>query len=97
MNLKEDNIILFVFYNHNSHVVKGKKQRRGEGLCGPRAPAPGDFISWTSVAEVAWLGRSDWFPLLHGGTWKLGFVPLCFWPGGEAANPDALHPGKAKE
>ena len=22
---------------------------------------------------------------------------LCFWPGGEAANPDALHPGKARE
>ena len=24
-------------------------------------------------------------------------MPLCFWPGGEAANPDALHPGKARE
>ena len=24
-------------------------------------------------------------------------TPLCFWPGGEAANPDALHPGKAWE
>ena len=22
---------------------------------------------------------------------------LCFWPGGEAANPDASHPGKARE
>ena len=32
-----------------------------------------------------------------GGTRKSGFVPLCFWPGGEAASPDALHPGKAWE
>ena len=24
-------------------------------------------------------------------------TPLCFWPGGEAANPDALHPGKARK
>ena len=24
-------------------------------------------------------------------------MPLCFWPGGEAASPDALHPGKAWE
>jgi len=27
----------------------------------------------------------------------MNLVPLCFWPGGEAANPDALHPGKARE
>ena len=27
----------------------------------------------------------------------MDLVPLCFWPGGEAANPDALHPGKAWE
>ena len=27
----------------------------------------------------------------------MNLVPLCFWPGGEAANPDALHPGKAWE
>jgi hypothetical protein len=32
-----------------------------------------------------------------GETRKMDLVPLCFWPGGEAANPDALHPGKAKE
>ena len=25
----------------------------------------------------------------------MNLVPLCFWPGGEAASPDALHPGKA--
>ena len=24
-------------------------------------------------------------------------MPLCFWPGGEAATPDAKHPGKARE
>ena len=28
---------------------------------------------------------------------KFDLVPWCFWPGGEAANPDALHPGKAWE
>ena len=27
----------------------------------------------------------------------MNLVPLCFWPGGEAASPDALHPGKAWE
>ena len=27
----------------------------------------------------------------------MDLVPWCFWPGGEAANPDALHPGKARE
>ena len=27
----------------------------------------------------------------------MNLVPLCFCPGGEAANPDALHPGKAWE
>ncbi len=73
------------------------KSQRGEGLCGPRAPAPGDFISWTSIAEAACLDKPTWFPLLCGGTRKPGFVPWCFWPGGEAANPDALHPGKARE
>ena len=31
------------------------------------------------------------------GTRKFGLVQWCFWPGGEAANPDALHPGKARE
>ena len=30
-------------------------------------------------------------------TLKSVLVTLCFWPGGEAANPDALHPGKARE
>ena len=30
-------------------------------------------------------------------TRKFDLVPWCFWPGGKAANPDALHPGKAKE
>ena len=33
---------------------------------------------------------------MHEGTWKLGLLVLCFWPGGEAANPDALHPGKVR-
>ena len=70
---------------------------RGEGLCGPRAPTPGDFISWTSIADMAWIGKSAWFPLMLGGTWKSGLTPLRFWPGGEAANPDAKHPGKAWE
>jgi len=28
---------------------------------------------------------------------KIGLAPWCFWPGGEAASPDASHPGKAKE
>ena len=27
----------------------------------------------------------------------MDLVPLCFWPGGEAASPDAKHPGKARE
>ncbi len=27
----------------------------------------------------------------------MNLVLLCFWPGGEAASPDALHPGKAWE
>ncbi len=31
---------------------------------------------------------------MHRGTRKSDLVSLCFWPGGEAANPDALHPGK---
>ncbi len=46
---------------------------------------------------MAWIGKSAWFPLMLGGTWKSGLTPLRFWPGGEAANPDALHPGKARE
>ena len=33
---------------------------------------------------------------MRGGTRKSGLVPLCFWPGGEAANPDASHPGKVR-
>ena len=28
---------------------------------------------------------------------KLEQTTLCFWPGGKAANPDALHPGKVRE
>ncbi len=31
------------------------------------------------------------------GTRKFDLVLLRFWPGGEDANPDALHPGKARE
>ncbi len=38
-----------------------------------------------------------WFPLELEGTRKIDLVLLCFWPGGEAANPDAKHPGKARE
>ena len=53
--------------------------------------------SWTSIADMAWIGKSAWFPLMLGGTWKFGLTPLRFWPGGEAANPDASHPVKARE
>ena len=46
---------------------------------------------------MALIGKSAWFPLMLGETWKSDLTPLCFWPGGEAANPDALHLGKARE
>ena len=39
----------------------------------------------------------SWFPQYQKGTRKSGLTSLCFWPGGEAANPDALHPEKARE
>jgi len=41
--------------------------------------------------------KKAWFPQKRGETRKIGLVSWCFWPGGEAANPDALHPGKARE
>ena len=37
------------------------------------------------------------FPLMLGEPRKFDLVPWCFWPGGEAASPDVLHPGKARE
>ena len=46
---------------------------------------------------MAWIGKSAWYPQMLGETWKSGLTPLRFWPGGEAANPDAKHPGKARE
>ena len=50
---KAGNVIPFIFQIITSYVVKGEKQKRGEGLCGPRAPAPGDFAPWTSIADIA--------------------------------------------
>ena len=78
--------------NHLTGIPAGS-----EGLCGPRAPAPKAFGLWTPIAELAYRWYPSWFPHKREGTRKPGMAAFGFWPGGEAANPDALHPGKAWE
>ena len=41
--------------------------------------------------------KTQRIPLMLGEKRKFDLVPWCFWPGGEAANPDEKHPGKARE
>ena len=54
---------------------------RGEGLCGPRAPAPKAFGLWTPAAELTCTNDSSCFPLMLGRTRVLHLAALCFWPG----------------
>ena len=75
----------------------GRAKTKQGAYSAPCTPEPGDFASWTSIAETACEKKSAWFPLKPGRTRKSGMAPLCFWPGVEAANPDAKHPGKARE
>ena len=63
----------------------------------PLDHCPGALALLDLNSESYLIGQTAWFPLVLEGTRKSDLAPLCFWPGGEAANPDASHPGKARE
>ena len=70
-----------------------KKERRGFAPHPTRGMIPLDPHERMLLSIVNHLGSRCCLeePL------KSEFAAWCFWPGGEAANPDALRPGKAWE
>ena len=67
-------------------------------MLGLSAPDPdqGDDLPGPTLAEIKRYVETAWFPLLLGRESKAAAIVLLARPL-KAANPDALHPGKARE